>query len=287
MRALVLALAVAHAAPLRAQVSVDVRARALVPGDLVRVDVGAPAPLARVSGTLRGAALDFVPACEDGATPCATWSAWEALDIDWTPGPLELVVDADGQRVTRTLTLAAKSFPTQELKVEGKFVEPPKAAQARIAREQKELAAVYARRTPLPPPADWRRPVGGEPTGVFGARRVFNGQKRKPHPGLDLRAKEGTPVASSGAGVVALAKDLYFSGGTVIVDHGGGLFTIYAHLSRIDVKAGDGIGAGDVVGLSGATGRVTGPHLHWGGKVGDRIFDPTSLLDPALGTPKR
>jgi murein DD-endopeptidase MepM/ murein hydrolase activator NlpD len=273
--------------PTRA-LDVSVRARELAPGELVRVDVRAEEPLERVTGTLRGEALDFVAACEE-AGPCGTWSAWAALDLDWKPGRLEAAVTASGAsgatlRGARTLELQAKSFPTSELKVDKKYVDPPAAEAARIARDNAKLGKVYARRTPMPPPQDaWVRPVPGEPTGVFGSRRVFNGQKRKPHAGLDLRAPEGTPVKSAGPGTVALAEDLYFSGNTVIVDHGGGLFLVYAHLSRIGVKAGERVEAGTQLGLSGATGRVTGPHLHWGGKVGPRIFDPTSLLDPAFG----
>ena len=122
----------------------------------------------------------------------------------------------------------------------------------------------------------------GTATSVFGTRRVFNGKPRDPHSGLDLRAASGTPVHSSGPGVVSLAQELYYSGNTVIVDHGGGLFTIYAHLSEIRVQEGDTAEAGDVLGLSGATGRVTGPHLHWGAKIGSVPFDPTALLDRAL-----
>ena len=283
------ALLLLAALPSRAAEGLDVRvlAREIVPGDLVRVDVTAPAPLASCRGTLRGEPLDFVSACP-GADACASWSAWAALDLDWSPGPLEVAVSGAGPeagtlRGAATVQLQAKSFPTSELKVEGKYVEPPKEAQARIARDNRKLGRVYARRTPVPPPAGaWMRPVPGEPTGVFGSRRVFNGQKRKPHAGLDLRAATGTPVVSAGPGTVELAEDLYFSGNTVIVDHGGGLFLVYAHLSRLDVEPGDAVEAGAQLGLSGATGRVTGPHLHWGGKVGSRIFDPTSLLDSSF-----
>jgi murein DD-endopeptidase MepM/ murein hydrolase activator NlpD len=124
--------------------------------------------------------------------------------------------------------------------------------------------------------------VDGEPTSPFGARRIFNDKPRDPHPGIDLRAPTGTVVRSSGRGRVALAGDLYYSGGTVIVDHGGGLFTVYAHLSRIDAREGAPVDAGTVLGLSGATGRVTGPHLHWGAKIGNLPCDPRALVDPAL-----
>ena len=126
------------------------------------------------------------------------------------------------------------------------------------------------------------RPVPGEPTSTFGKRRFFNDKPRSPHPGLDLRAATGTPVLAAGSGLVAISQDLYYSGNTVIIDHGGGLFTIYAHLSELDVSVGDELEAGVPIGKSGATGRVTGPHLHWGAKIGDRPFDPTALLDPVL-----
>ena len=99
---------------------------------------------------------------------------------------------------------------------------------------------------------------------------------------MDLRAPTGTEVRASGSGLVVLSSDLYYSGNIVIVDHGGGLFTLYAHLSELRVKEGQEVAAGDLLGLSGATGRVTGPHLHWGAKIGNRPFDPQALLDPAL-----
>jgi murein DD-endopeptidase MepM/ murein hydrolase activator NlpD len=126
------------------------------------------------------------------------------------------------------------------------------------------------------------RPVPGEPTSIFGTRRIFNGKPRSPHPGLDLRAAEGTEVRASGPGKVVIAQDLYYSGNIVILDHGGGLFTLYAHLSELRVAEGDAIAAGQTIGLSGSTGRVTGPHLHWGAKIGNHPFDPRALLDPAL-----
>jgi hypothetical protein len=280
----------ASAAPaVTPKLKLDIHVRALVPGEPMRIVASSSEPLTSVTGKLHGTALTFVPV-GDGA-PATSWSAWSVLDLDWPAGALPLVVrgkTASGVESSGTLRVALghKSFPISTLKVESKYVNPPPEVQARIAAENAKLAAVYAtRRMVAPPTAPFVRPVPGEPTSVFGARRVFNGEKRKAHPGLDLHAAEGTPVALSGPGVVALAEDLYFSGGTVIVDHGGGLFTVYAHLSRIDVKAGDVAAQGAIVGLSGATGRVTGPHLHWAGKVGNTIFDPTALLDPSLFAP--
>lgn len=282
MRPLAVLLLLLAPAARASSLDVEVRARAFEPGELVRVDVSGPGPLASVEGTLKGEPLAFVEAAS------GAWSAWGVLDLDWEPGALAVLVQGksrDGASVSgrAELQLLAKSFPLSELKVESKYVHPPKEVQARIEREQALLAKVYARRSPLPEaPFSWVRPVAGEPTSVFGARRVFNGEKRAPHSGLDLRAPTGTPVLAAGTGTVALAQDLYYSGLTVILDHGGGLFTVYAHLSRLDVKEGSLAAPGERVGLSGATGRVTGPHLHWGGKVGKRIFDPTGLLDDAF-----
>jgi murein DD-endopeptidase MepM/ murein hydrolase activator NlpD len=184
---------------------------------------------------------------------------------------------------TWAITVGAKEFPEENLKVAPKFVEPPPQALQRIALERAKLERIYRHREAYSPPtAPFVRPVSGNKTSIFGMRRLFNGEPRSPHSGLDLRAEERTPVHTSGPGRVVLAEDLYYSGNVVIVDHGGGLFTLYAHLSEIKVAAGVSVASGDLLGLSGSTGRVTGPHLHWGAKIGDRPFDPEALLEAAL-----
>ncbi len=269
---------------------IQVHARALAPGEPMRVVVTSTEPLRTLRGSFLSRDLSFAPESA-GQQGDEAWTAWSIVDLDASAGETRLTVSSTtvGGRETSgatAVTIVKKAFPTETLKVDEKYVAPPKEVQARIAREQAALGAVYARRTPaLPAAAPFQRPVSGEPTSIFGLRRVFNGTPKAPHPGLDLRAAPGTRVLCSGPGSVALARDLYFSGNTVIVDHGGGLFTIYAHLSRIDVKEGAAVTAGRMLGLSGATGRVTGPHLHWGGKVGNLPFDPTALLDPALFAP--
>jgi murein DD-endopeptidase MepM/ murein hydrolase activator NlpD len=259
---------------------VDVLSRAIAPGEPLRIVVSGTVPLARVEGSLDGASLAFSPDSPDSRRA----SAWAAVPLDRAPGPLPLEVRAAGHEPLRkTLVVAAKSFPEQRLTVEEKYVKPSKEAEDRIANERRVLDAVYARRSVRPPlAAPFARPVPGDPTSAFGLRRFFNDEPRAPHAGLDLRAPTGTKVNASGPGEVAFAGDLYFSGKTVILDHGGGLFTIYAHLSRIDVAEGDEVRRGAPVGLSGATGRVTGPHLHWGTRVGSTVVDPRALLDPVL-----
>ena len=271
--------------------SIDARpfARAYVPGELVRFEVVADVEVVELTGTFRGVSLAFSRAPQAPHEP--RWVAWGVIPLDAAPGTATYRLaakTATGASIATggEIVVAAKDFPEQRLNVESKFVNPPASAAKRIAREKKRLGAVYAQRTALPPPSSpFERPVPGEPTSEFGTRRIFNGEPRAPHPGLDLRAAPGTPVVAAGPGKVALAMDLYYSGGTVIVDHGGGLFTVYAHLSKITAKEGASVKAGDLVGLSGATGRVTGPHLHWGARVGDAIFDPRALLDPRLFGP--
>ena len=261
-------------------------ARAYAPGEVVRVEVVLDPAAKRPAGEFGKAAMTFVEAARTETS--VTWTAWAVIPLDVAPGAVSYRVTAtraDGaaSSVSRELTIEPKEFPEQRLDVESKFVNPPKAVLARIDREKKKLDAIYGRRTPLrPPDAPFVRPVPGEPTSEFGTKRVFNGEPRSPHPGIDLRAATGTPVLAAGPGRVALASDLYYSGGTVIIDHGGGLFTIYAHLSKIEAKEGTEIAEGASVGLSGATGRVTGPHLHWGARVGGSIFDPRALLDAKL-----
>jgi len=270
-------------------VEIRILARSVAPGEAVRILVDSKDSLASLGGTFADQPLFFLRhEPEAPARGREVWSAWSLVDLGVKPGSRQVEVigrTVPGRRVhaTRTIRVLRKEFPTQRLEVESRYVTPPPEAEARISRERELLAAVYATRSVLRPlSSPFLPPVPGDSTSTFGARRILNGVPKDPHPGIDLPAGEGTPVKTAGPGRVALAADLYYSGVTVIVDHGGGLFTVYAHLSRIDVKEEDWVDRGQLVGLSGATGRVTGPHLHWGAKVGDRPLDPTSLLDAAL-----
>jgi murein DD-endopeptidase MepM/ murein hydrolase activator NlpD len=171
-------------------------------------------------------------------------------------------------------------YPTTELKVDDRFVELSKPDLARANREAKETDGIYAKVTSE---MLWNEPftvpIPGESGTNFGHRRIFNGQPRAPHAGADLRAKTGTPIHATNRGRVVLAKNLFFTGNTVILDHGLGLYSLYAHLSRVDVKTGDMVSNEQVLGLAGATGRVTGPHLHWGMRVQGARVDPYTLVD--------
>lgn len=215
------------------------------------------------------------------------------IDFESAVGRREIRVDAVDARggargVAKVLDVRSGRFPTQKLKVAPAYVEPPEEELARIAADREKVARVWAE------PDSSRRferafrlPVASEGHGGFGVRRVFNGKPRSPHDGVDLAAAQGEPVAAPATAVVALADELYFSGGTVILDHGSGLFTTYFHLSAIDVRAGEAVVAGQRIGAVGATGRATGPHLHWGARLHLARVNPLDLLQlpewPAVG----
>ena len=288
-RLLLLPLLVAAALPAAAgdlALTVRVQARAVAPGEPVRVEVFAAEPLDSLEAELLGHRFHMV---RGGSTAEGQrWAGWAMVGLDEEPGVTSLELrgrTGSGRAAVGSLavTVEPREFPEERLTVASKYVEPPKETQERLARERARLKEIYAsRREVLPAGEAFVRPVPGEPSAAFGTRRFFNDKPRSPHGGVDLRAATGTEVRASGAGLVVLSADLYYSGNLVILDHGGGLFTLYAHLSELLVKEGQEVAAGDVVGLSGATGRVTGPHLHWGAKIGNRPFDPQALLDPAL-----
>jgi murein DD-endopeptidase MepM/ murein hydrolase activator NlpD len=213
------------------------------------------------------------------------WLATVGIDLDSKPGDHAVTVTfayRDGRtRVEREpVTVKAEQYPTTELKVEERYVELSPEDQARADREGAETSAIYDSFTSERFWTDaFQVPVRGAKDGRnFGHRRVFNGQPRAPHSGADLRATTGTPIYAANRGRVVLAKELFFSGNAVFIDHGYGLYTTYLHLSKIDVAVGDVVERGEQLGLAGATGRVTGPHLHWGVRVLDARVDPFSLV---------
>jgi murein DD-endopeptidase MepM/ murein hydrolase activator NlpD len=213
------------------------------------------------------------------------WLATVGVDLDSRPGDHAVDVTfsyADGRtRVVREpVQVRAEQYPTTELQVEERFVELSPEDQARADREAAETSAIYDTFTSQ---RYWSEafavPVRGAQDGRnFGHRRVFNGQPRAPHSGADLRASTGTPIYAANRGRVVLAKDLFFSGNAVYIDHGHGLYTTYLHLSEIGVAVGQVVERGERIGLAGATGRVTGPHLHWGVRLLDARIDPFSLI---------
>jgi murein DD-endopeptidase MepM/ murein hydrolase activator NlpD len=253
-------------------------ARAVAPGEIMLLTVTAADPVRAVDVLAFGHAAPAFP----GQT-AETWNALVGLDLDAAPGPHDIAIVVQTSRGRQSLThrivVSAKQFGVRRLTVDPRFVTPPDSALGRIEREQKRLAELLA----LVAPERWWRgrfvaPVDGAPASNFGQRSIFNGQPRGSHRGADFASPSGAPVRAPGRGRVILADDLYYSGNTVIVDHGLGLFSLLAHLSRIDVRAGDVVEQGAIVGTVGATGRVTGPHLHWTLRLGSAVLDPLSLL---------
>lgn len=212
------------------------------------------------------------------------WEALLGIDFEAAPGPRRVVVesrrgDAPVVAALADLRVTARKFPVQRLTIDPRFLEPPPEELPRIEREREAFRQTFASPRPgrlwsMP----FLQPVAGEFRENFGARRVYNGKTRSRHGGRDVAAAEGTPVAASAAGRVALTGDFYFSGGSVVLDHGDGLFTMYFHLSRLDVKEGDAVASAQRIGAVGATGRATGPHLHWAARLSGARVDPAALL---------
>jgi len=184
-----------------------------------------------------------------------------------SPATLSIRLPEAAGPLAERQAVAKRSWDVQPLNgIPGKYVDPPPDVQARIAAEQKIINAARARDTAIADfatPFVW--PATGRISGIFGSQRVLNGKPKSPHYGVDVAVPVGTPLVAPAGGIVSLAEpDLYFTGGTLFIDHGHGLQSVLVHLSRLDVKVGDRVEQGQQVGLSGATGRVTGPHLHWG-----------------------
>lgn len=193
------------------------------------------------------------------------------VDLEKAPGRYEWKVswagqDGDAQTCGVFINVRAGKYPVERLKVEKQFVQPNPEQEKRAQEDQKKMQAIYDHVTPERLwDGKFRMPLKVITThGNFGRRRVLNGEARSPHAGVDFPAQTGTPVYSSQAGKVVLAENLYYSGNTVVIDHGYGIYTMYAHLSEIGVQPDDLVKAGQEIGKVGATGRVTGPHLHWG-----------------------
>ena len=183
-----------------------------------------------------------------------------------------------------SLSVTAGAFPEERLRVPQRYVDLSPADEARAAKETARLAALFRTvTTPRLWQGAFRAPLEGvEPSSSFGRRRVLNDQPRSPHTGVDMGAPTGTPIHAMQRGRVVLDGGLFFSGRTVVLDHGLGLFSLYAHLSESRVATGRLVEAGEVIGLVGATGRVTAPHLHWAVRIGDARVNGLDLLPLAL-----
>ncbi len=256
---------------------VTAAARSIRPGELVVLTITPGAGVQSVDVHVFNRAI---PAFRITTTK---WQALVGIDLTTTPRTYDVeIVARAGEHVARTaypLVVRARTFPTRTLTVDDAFVNPPPEAIEQIERDTQTLNRIWAGSSatrlwdgpflrPVPDPANSR----------FGSRSVLNGQPRSPHSGADFLSPEGRPVKAPNAGRVVFAGSQYFTGNTVVIDHGLGLFSLFAHLSRIDVEEGHMVATGDAIGEVGATGRVTGPHLHWTVRVNGARVDPLALL---------
>jgi murein DD-endopeptidase MepM/ murein hydrolase activator NlpD len=208
------------------------------------------------------------------------WFAVVGLALDTTPGAHELRVQIGQETTPFVFVVNRKNYPEQRITLKDNSKVELSATD--LARAEREIALItsikhYWRATPDTDPA-FNLPAKGELGGRFGVRRFFNDVPRAPHSGLDVVVKRGTPIRASAQGMVLETAEYFFNGKTVFVDHGNGLITLYCHLDRIDVKPGDAVRKGQQIGLSGMTGRASGPHLHWSVVLNGVMVDPELFI---------
>ena len=208
------------------------------------------------------------------------WYAVIGLALDTTPGAHELRVQIGGETMPYAFVVNPKVYPEQRITLKDKS--KVELSPADLARAEREIAAIteLKHRWRAAPDTDlaFMLPAKGQLGGRFGVHRFFNGEPRAPHAGLDVAIKRGTPVKASAQGKVLAIADYFFNGKTVFVDHGNGLITLYCHLDRIDVKPGNTVRKGQRLGLSGMTGRASGPHLHWSVVLNGAMVDPELFI---------
>jgi len=209
-----------------------------------------------------------------------TWVAMAGIGLSAKPGDYEFSIRrADGLNLNSKVTVKYKKYEEQHLTIKNKRkVNPDKNDSERIASESKRKKKAKKLYSNSSPNVDFIWPVTGRISSIFGLRRFFNEQERRPHSGLDIAAKEGTPIKAIADGTVIDSGDFFFSGNMIYLDHGQGIISLYAHMSKINVKPGDIIKQGDIIGEVGQTGRVTGPHLHFAIIANQTLIDPVFML---------
>lgn len=266
------------AGPASAEPLVYLSSGAARPGEVLLVSVKGHRDDARPSGRFRDRPLGFFRAST------GTYLALIGLDLEIATGTYRLGIemsgpDGAGRQWSGDITVVHKEFPSRNIRVALKYVTPGAADEERARSERDRLMELFAGRSEENYlRGNFIKPVPRPVSAPFGERRVFNDEPRSHHAGTDFRAPAGTPVKAPAGGKVVLTGDLFYQGKTVMLDHGGGLFTYYIHLSEISVKEGATLPRGAVIGKVGSTGRSSGPHLHWAARLDGARVDPLSLL---------
>ena len=229
---------------------------------------GLPGP---VDGAFLGKKLYFNPAKD-------SYQAVVGIDLFTEPGVYNLNIMSAGSTAHRSVVVRKKEYPIQHLKLPKGMVELSPENEVRVERELKKTNAIWPNETGRAWDGGFMNPREGKITTLFGVRRFMNKIPKNPHTGVDVQAEEGDSVHAPNNGVVTLVDDLYYSGNSVVLDHGQGLFTMFFHLSKVLVKPGQRVKKGDVIALVGSTGRSTGPHLHWGVRMQGARVDPQELI---------
>jgi murein DD-endopeptidase MepM/ murein hydrolase activator NlpD len=254
----------------------------LVNGAPVFFQVTAPASVVALTGTWLGHSIVF------DASSSKSWVAIAGVSLETTAGRYSLALRGetrDGKKLAfeQTFAVATQKYPVVKLTVSKQFTSPSPEQQEVIKKDQDLKRQTFAE---ISPEREWQgqfeAPVEAPISDVFGVRRVFNGITKSVHQGLDFRVPPATPVNAINKGRVILARQLYFEGNCVVIDHGQGLLTLYLHLSELKVKEGEIVNRGQEIGLSGATGRATGPHLHLAVRWQGTYLDPAALLKLAV-----
>ncbi len=279
---ILLAILLLQAGPVPRSIGVSVEPKNPLQGQLLIVEVSGAMPGDTVKGTFGKRKLRFY------LDKVSRVRALTSVELSQEPGQVSLTIEVvlpDGEKVIKGLAVQVKAgeFDETELKVDPKYVKPPKRVLARIKRERQAMRKLWQRK------ATWRKwngsfvwPRKDQICSRFGVKRMFNEVQKSRHYGVDIDGKVGGQIRAIGAGRVIMKSDRFYSGGTLVIDHGLKLYSLYFHLSEFLVSEGDLVDKGQLIGKVGRSGRVTGPHLHLSTKIEDVNFDPLSLLEADL-----
>jgi len=255
----------------------------LFPGDLLRFVISADRAINRAEASFGGQRVAFYRVAGG-----REWIGLAGVDLETKAGRYSIqgvlsFEDRSSQPFERHVRIVSKRFPVQSIRVDEKYVTLNPEDSKRSEEESRKLEAIWKTSSGQKLwEGQFLKPVSSELSSGFGRRRIVNNKPRSPHSGVDIKAETGTPIIAANSGKVVLADDLFYSGKTVVLDHGLGLYTFYGHCSRLDVKQGEVIKKGAVIAEVGSTGRVTGPHLHWACRIHEARVDPTKLTSSLL-----